>query len=156
MAANYKVEWPMNLGAPADSLEAKQPPVDDGLDVPDPARYYTREFMDLEWQRLWPRVWLLAGVTSDVAEEGDYFVFEIGSEEFIISRQPDGTVKAFYNVCPHRGGPLAEGTVEHGKIVCPWHQWEFDLVTGVSTHSRDAKAATYALQQNGDDVLVEL
>ena len=41
MAVNYKVEWPMNLGAPKDSLEAKQPPVDDGLDVPDPyaARY---------------------------------------------------------------------------------------------------------------------
>src|SRR5579883_3496094 len=63
MSVNYKVEWPMSLNAPADSLEAKQPPVDDGLDVPDPARYYSREFMAQEWQRLWPRVWLLAGVT---------------------------------------------------------------------------------------------
>src|SRR5690242_298383 len=78
MAVNYKVEWPMNLGAPGDSLEAKQPPVDDGLDVPDPTRYYTRDFMELEWRRLWPRVWLLAGVASDIPEEGDYFVFELG------------------------------------------------------------------------------
>ena len=37
MAVNYKVEWPMSLQAPADSLEAKQPAVDKGLDVPDPS-----------------------------------------------------------------------------------------------------------------------
>ncbi len=36
MSANYKVEWPMSLHAPAESLEAKQPAVDNGLDVPDP------------------------------------------------------------------------------------------------------------------------
>ena len=59
MAVNYKVEWPMSLGAARDSLEAKQPDVDNGLDVPDPSRYYSREFMALEWQKLWPRVWLL-------------------------------------------------------------------------------------------------
>lgn len=63
---------------------------------------------------------------------------------------------ALDNGCPHRGGPLGEGHVEHGKIVCPWHQWEFDLATGVSSHSHDAKVATFALQQKGDDVLVEL
>ena len=45
MSANYKVEWPMSLRAPADSLEAKQPAIDTGLDVPDPARYYSADFM---------------------------------------------------------------------------------------------------------------
>ena len=64
MAVNFEARWPMDLGAPAGSLEAKQPPVDDGLDVPDPSRYYSREFMQLEWQRLWPRVWLLAAQTA--------------------------------------------------------------------------------------------
>jgi phenylpropionate dioxygenase-like ring-hydroxylating dioxygenase large terminal subunit len=126
MAVNYKVEWPMNLGAPAESLEAKQPPVDDGLDVPDPGRYYSREFMDLEWQRLWPRVWLLAGVTSDVPLEGDYFVFEIGTEEFIIARQAEGGVRAFYNVCPHRGNRICQN--ERGSVsrfTCAFHGWQF-------------------------------
>ena len=65
MAANLKAVWPMSLNAPADSLEAKQPEVDNGLDVPDPSRYYSREFMAKEWQQLWPRAWLLAGVVSD-------------------------------------------------------------------------------------------
>lgn len=126
MAANYKVEWPMNLGAPRDSLEAKQPPADDGLDVPDPARYYSREFMELEWQRLWPRVWLLAGVTSDIPEEGDYFVFEVGREEFIVVRQADAGIKAFYNVCPHRGNRICMN--ERGSVprfTCSFHGWQF-------------------------------
>ncbi len=126
MSVNYKVEWPMSLNAPADSLEAKQPPVDDGLDVPDPARYYSREFMAQEWQRLWPRVWLLAGVTSDIPEEGDYFTFSIGHEQFILVRQADQSIKAFYNVCPHRGNRVAlneRGSV--ARFTCAFHGWQF-------------------------------
>lgn len=126
MAVNYKVEWPMTLGAPRESLEAKQPPVDDGLDVPDPARYYSREFLELEWQRLWPRVWLLAGVVSDIPEDGDYFVFGLGREEFIVVRQADGGIKAFYNVCPHRGNRVClneRGSVP--RFTCSFHGWQF-------------------------------
>jgi len=126
MSANYKVEWPMTLGAPPDSLEAKQPEVDDGLDVPDPSHYYSREFMQLEWQRLWPRVWLLAGVTSDLPEAGDYVTFAVGHEEFILVRQSDGTVKAFYNVCPHRGNRVVlneSGSVP--RFSCTFHGWQF-------------------------------
>lgn len=66
----------------------------------------------------------------------------------------NGKPLALDNVCPHRGGPLAEGTIEHGKIVCPWHQWEFDLSTGAGTPN--LSAATYPLRQQGDDVLVEI
>lgn len=67
-----------------------------------------------------------------------------------------GQSLALDNVCPHRGGPLAEGTIEAGKVTCPWHQWEFDLATGVSTHSPDARVASYPLRGNGDDVMVEI
>ena len=127
MAVNYKVQWPMSLNAPPDSLEAKQPPVDNGLDVPDPARYSSREFMKLEWERLWPRVWLLAGVTSDIPESGDYVVFEHGHEEIVLVRQQNGGIKAFYNVCPHRGNRIClneRGSVE--KFTCAFHAWQFN------------------------------
>jgi phenylpropionate dioxygenase-like ring-hydroxylating dioxygenase large terminal subunit len=126
MAVNYKVEWPMSLGASPESLEAKQPAVDNGLDVVDPSRYYAREYMQREWQGLWPHVWLLAGVTSDVPEEGDYITFEIGAEQFIIARQQDGSVKAFYNVCPHRGNRVClneRGSVS--KFTCAFHGWQY-------------------------------
>ena len=128
MAVNYKVEWPMNLGAPQGSLEAKQPHIDDGLDVPDPSRYYSREYMHKEWQQLWPRVWLLAGVTSDLAEEGDYVTFEVGAQEFVLVKQAGGAIKAFYNSCPHRGNKVCaneRGSV--GKFTCTFHGWQFAL-----------------------------
>jgi len=126
MAVNYKVEWPMNLNAPADSLEAKQPTIDNGTDRPDPARYHSREFMQKEWERLWPRVWLIAGVVSDIPEEGDYATFEIGAESFVLVRQADSNIKAFYNVCPHRGNRIAlneRGSV--AQFTCAFHGWQF-------------------------------
>jgi carnitine monooxygenase subunit len=126
MAVNYKVQWPMSLGAAQESLEAKQPEIDNGLDVVSPERYYSREFMALEWQRLWPRVWLLAGVASDIPESGDYFTFAVGAEEFILVRQEDGRIKAFYNVCPHRGNRVAlneRGTLS--RFTCAFHGWQF-------------------------------
>jgi phenylpropionate dioxygenase-like ring-hydroxylating dioxygenase large terminal subunit len=126
VAVNYKVEWPMSLQAPADSLEAKQPAVDNGIDVPDPSRYSSADYMKKEWQHLWPRVWLLAGVTPDLPESGDYQVFEIGHEEILLVRQDDASIKAFYNVCPHRGNRISlndRGSV--AKFTCAFHGWQF-------------------------------
>lgn len=127
MAERFEAKWPMDLKAPAGSLEAKQPePADLGRDVPDPSRYHTREFMEKEWAHLWPRVWLLAGVTPDLKEPGDFVTFTHGHEEFIIARQDDQSIKAFYNVCPHRGNRVC--LTEHGgvpKFKCPFHAWEF-------------------------------
>jgi nitrite reductase (NADH) small subunit len=68
----------------------------------------------------------------------------------------NGAISAMDNVCPHRGGPLAEGTIEAGKVVCPWHQWEFDLATGAATGSPGMKAVSYALRLDGEDVLAEI
>ncbi len=123
MSAILKPTWPMSLNAPADSLEAKQPDVDNGLDVPDPGRYYTPEFMQREWQQMWPRVWLLAGVVSDLPEHGDYSVFEIGAEQILLIRQADHSIKAFYNACPHRGNRIAlneRGSVAAVHLLFPW------------------------------------
>lgn len=127
MADGFKAEWPMDLRAPRDSLEAKLPRPDLGRDVVDPARYYSREHMRKEWEMLWPRVWLLAGVTPDIKEPGDFTIFTHGHEEFIVSRQQDGAIKAFYNVCPHRGNRVClteQGSV--AKFSCPFHGWQFD------------------------------
>jgi len=123
----FVARWPMDLNAPADTLEAKQPDVDNGLDVVAPDRYFSREFMALEWQHLWPRVWLLAGVTSDIPEPGDFFVFDHGHESIVLVRQDDGGIKAFFNVCPHRGNKICltdMGSVP--KFTCAFHSWQFE------------------------------
>ena len=128
MSANLKAVWPMNVGGAQGSLEAKRPDVDNGLDVPDPARYYSAEFMAKEWRNLWPRVWLLAGVASDIPEEGDYVTFDIGPESFVIVRQADRSIRAFYNVCPHRGNTVCmneRGSTE--KFTCSFHGWQYGI-----------------------------
>jgi len=130
MGSNPKAEefkFPLDLGAPEGSLEGRSPPIDNGLDVPDPSRYYAPEFMQKEWERLWPNVWLLAAVTADIREPGDFTVFEHGHEEFIVVRQNDGSIKSFYNACPHRGNRVCQvdrGTAD--SFTCSFHSWEFN------------------------------
>jgi hypothetical protein len=99
--------FPLDLGAPAGSLEAKAPYIDNGLDIPHPSRYYSREFMQKEWQHLWPRVWLLVAATSDVPEPGDFTLFQHGHEEIIVVRQADATIGS--STRPHRGNRVSGG-----------------------------------------------
>jgi len=111
--------------APADSLEAKQPYVDNGTAVYGTDRYFSREFMELEWERMWTRTWLIAGVESDIPEVGDYLLFRIRNESFIVTRTEQG-LKAFYNVCAHRGSRLLQQERGHAKrFVCPFHSWRY-------------------------------
>ena len=67
-----------------------------------------------------------------------------------------GDISAMDNVCPHRGGPLGEGIVENGKVVCPWHAWAFDLKTGEATHAPLTKVPVYEVKVEGEDVLAKL
>lgn len=67
-----------------------------------------------------------------------------------------GNISAMDNTCPHRGGPLGEGIIENGKVVCPWHAWAFDLVTGETDQSSTDKVDVYPVKIEENDVLVKL
>ena len=115
----------INPDAPSESLEAKQPHIDNGTQCYSKEGYFSREYMQLEWERLWTNTWLIAGVTSDLAKVGDYFIFDIGDESIIVTRTDEG-VKAFYNVCAHRGAKLVWDERGNRKVfVCPFHSWSF-------------------------------
>jgi phenylpropionate dioxygenase-like ring-hydroxylating dioxygenase large terminal subunit len=91
-------------------------------------RYTSREYAELEWQRMWTRVWLCAGRESDAPQPGDYFSFEIGSESLLVIRQRDGSLAARYNVCTHRGNRLREPGRGHAEaFACLFHGWRFDI-----------------------------
>lgn len=91
-------------------------------------RYTSAEFARLEWERLWTRVWLLAGRESDLAAPGAYFTFEIGSESILVVRQQDGSIRAHLNVCMHRGNRLREpGRGRVPKFACAFHGWEYGI-----------------------------
>ncbi len=67
----------------------------------------------------------------------------------------NGELAAVDALCPHRQGPLAEGWLESGKIVCPWHAWGFDLKNG-ECPEENSRVAVYPLKQESDDVLIEI
>jgi nitrite reductase/ring-hydroxylating ferredoxin subunit len=58
--------------------------------------------------------------------------------------------------CPHAGGDLSRGEVTGTIVTCPWHQWRFDLLTGISTHSERARVRCYAAEIRDDTVWVDL
>lgn len=68
----------------------------------------------------------------------------------------DGTYYALDNTCPHRGGPLGEGSLSNGKVACPWHGWEIDVSTGQSAINPSMKTACYPVKVEGEEVLAEI
>lgn len=116
--------------SPGTPLE-KAPDPGLGHGIIDQRRYFSREFMALEWQRMWTKVWLLGGREVDIPEAGDYIVTEIGPESILIVRQRDGSVRAFYNVCQHRGNRIRGcgigSTGSSLSFKCPYHHWEYEL-----------------------------
>ena len=81
-------------------------------------RYTSREFMQREWDHLWSKVWLLGGLLQDLQEAGDYICTDIGRESVIIVRQADGSLRAFPNVCLHRGRKLRESICAPSSTPC--------------------------------------
>jgi nitrite reductase (NADH) small subunit len=67
-----------------------------------------------------------------------------------------GVFNAMDSVCPHRGGPLGQGMIESGKVVCPWHGWAWDTKTGQGVQDPRMKVLVYPLKIEGGDVLIEI
>src|SRR5258705_8426602 len=83
------------------------------------------EFERSEWFR---RDWIAVGREEDAGEPGTYFLAEVDDESLIVVRARDGMLRAFYNVCRHRGTAVVEE--QCGKAVrfqCPYHAWIYDL-----------------------------
>jgi nitrite reductase (NADH) small subunit len=68
----------------------------------------------------------------------------------------NGEFSAMDNVCLHRGGPLGQGVVEKGKVVCPWHGWAYDPKTGQAVHNPAAKVVVYPIKIENGEVWVEI
>ncbi|NIP15197.1 MAG: Rieske 2Fe-2S domain-containing protein [Pseudomonadales bacterium] len=89
-------------------------------------RYISREYMAREWEKIWSKMWLVAGVEQDVAEPGDYFVFNLEPESIIVSRTSEGELAAFYNVCQHRGARVVLSDLGAlDQYTCPYHGWTY-------------------------------
>jgi len=97
-------------------------------------KYYTsNEVFQTEMDLIFTRQWLFAGHLSQIPEAGDYFLFEIGGESLIITRDREGTVRSFFNICRHRGARVCTETAGTfvGGIQCPYHAWTYALDGGL-------------------------
>ena len=93
----------------------------------DADRYVSAAWLRREFDELFPEQWLFAGLARDLAEPGDYFVFEIGDESILVTRDGEGELRAFHNVCQHRGAKVIVNRAGWVRdFVCPYHGWTYD------------------------------
>jgi phenylpropionate dioxygenase-like ring-hydroxylating dioxygenase large terminal subunit len=88
----------------------------------DPMRY------ELEIEHVLRKSWLLAARSSEIPNENDWTIYEGHGETIVMTRQPDGSVAAFHNVCQHRGVRLTFGETSGctRRFTCPYHGWVYD------------------------------
>lgn len=90
--------------------------------------YTTRAVWIADLDAIFSNHWIAVGVACDVPEAGDVIALDIGPSSIVILRDEDGGLRAFHNVCSHRGSRLLPpGRSVVGKLVCPYHQWTYDL-----------------------------
>ncbi len=93
-----------------------------------PARYYTsNDIYDLEKEAIFYKTWHYAGHVSQVAKPKSYFTTSIHDQGLFVTRGQDGELRAFYNVCAHRGHELLTGSGRKNVITCPYHAWAYDF-----------------------------
>jgi glycine betaine catabolism A len=94
-----------------------------------PAPFYlSPEIYQRDLRLIFGRHWIFVGVEPEIPEAGDLFTVDIGSDSIIIVRDDDMAVRAFHNVCRHRGARLRpEGRGVVANLVCPYHQWTYNL-----------------------------
>src|SRR5215467_5557464 len=81
-----------------------------------------------EQEKIFSRQWVLVGHQSQLAEPGDYFIAKVAGESLIVAKDQRLTIRAFYNVCRHRGARLCEEQHGHAAAIqCPYHAWTYAL-----------------------------
>ena len=110
---------------PVDELIGRQKP---GFTLEQPF-YRDPEIFRRDMARIVTRTWLYVAHVSELPGPGDFLLYDIGEESIIVVRGPDGEVRAFFNVCRHRGSRIcleSRGTVRR-VLTCPYHAWVYDL-----------------------------
>jgi Rieske 2Fe-2S family protein len=98
--------------------------------------YLSDTLLQADMEHIFGKHWIFVAVEPQIAEAGDYITVDFDKNSILIVRDDDMRIQAFHNVCRHRGSRLCasrQGVV--GNIVCPYHQWTYDL-TGKLIHAK--------------------
>lgn len=105
-----------------------------------PARFYTHQAaFEHEKEQVFATSWICVAHRSELAQPNDYITREIIGENILVVRGRDNVLRAFYNVCPHRGHQLLAGDGRAKNVItCPYHAWAFKL-DGELAHARNCE-----------------
>jgi len=104
--------------------------------------YVSEEYARAERDKLWRKVWQQVGRVEDIPEVGDYLTYDILDDSILVVRTAEGAIRAYHNVCSHRGRRLVEtpdgaknasGKAKGRHFVCGYHGWRYSL-DGANTH----------------------
>ncbi len=109
-----------------------------------PARFYfDPEIYELEKRAIFYRSWWYAGHKSQLSETGSFITLRIHDQGVIVLRDRAGTLRAFHNVCQHRGHELLSGCGKTNLIVCPYHAWSYDLDGALKAARNTARVRSF-------------
>ncbi|SVE11162.1 uncharacterized protein METZ01_LOCUS464016, partial [marine metagenome] len=117
--------------------------ISDGYDM-DAARsstihsdcYVDARFLDIEREQVFHKTWQFLCHEEKLRESGSYIASDVQGQGIFAMRGTDGKLRAFYNVCQHRGHELLKGEGVVTKITCPYHAWVYNLDGGLQRARR--------------------
>ena len=99
----------------------------EGFSLPQ-ALYTSQAAYEFDLEAVFGRSWLQAGLEAQIPRTGDYFTYQVGANSIVVLRDQRGGINAFFNTCRHRGAQIcADGDGHVVRLVCPYHQWSYDL-----------------------------
>lgn len=99
--------------------------------------------------------WVRVCGLAEAPAEGQVAEAEVNGVQVCLARF-GGRLSAVDNLCPHRQGPMGQGWLEGGAVVCPWHSWAFSLETGEADYPVGERIRIFGLKVEDDAVLVDL
>ncbi len=103
--------------------------------------YTSQDWFDREQEMIFSKTWRFAGFVEDIKEAGDFVSVQAGLNNLFIIKGHDGNLRAFHNLCRHRGTQLLRAAGNGGKaITCPYHDWTYNFkgdLVGVPEHKEE-------------------
>lgn len=125
--ATYPYRYAAEEYTRPETYRATRAPVEYALTlIPD--AYTSPEYYAVEQERVFAAGWVAVACTSQLAKPGDILPVEVAGQPLFLTRDLDGQLQGFYNVCRHRGAQLITESCSVGRFVrCPYHSWAYDL-----------------------------
>jgi nitrite reductase (NADH) small subunit len=98
--------------------------------------------------------WTTVASADAVTEQSPKEV--VVGEHILALFRHQGRLYAIDGMCAHQGGPIAQGTVAHGCVTCPWHGWQYELATGIQTINRQPLQRVYEVREQDGEIQVRV